>query len=72
MCVMWALHIDALPPPPSAPQEPSKLESGGFYLDRTAQPKHLALTGTAYGRAPVDELWSALEGMCAGKVRQAQ
>lgn len=53
-------------------QEPSKLENGGFYLDRTPQPKHLALAGTAYSRAPVDQLWSALEGMCSGKVHQAQ
>lgn len=51
------------------PQDASALEPGGLYLDRAVQPKHLSLSGTAYGKQQVDELWGALEGMCQGKVR---
>ncbi|KAG2452436.1 hypothetical protein HYH02_002679 [Chlamydomonas schloesseri] len=53
-------------------QDPTKLQPGAFYLDRTVQPKHLPLAGTAYDTAAVDTLWRALEGMVAGKVTQAE
>lgn len=44
-------------------ETPDKLESGGFYLDRQPQAKHLPLSGTQYTDAQVDELWNKLAHM---------
>ncbi|KAG2424345.1 hypothetical protein HXX76_014554 [Chlamydomonas incerta] len=53
-------------------QDPAQLQPGAFYLDRSVQPKHLPLAGTAYDKSAVDALWRALEGMVAGRVAQAE
>jgi len=50
---------------PALLQDASKLQPGGFYLDRRPQGKHLPLGGTKYSSADVDRLWDTLEGMAA-------
>lgn len=53
-------------------QDESKLQPGGFYLDRQPQAKHLPLAGTGYTSAQVDRLWAALEQLAAPAMPQAQ
>jgi hypothetical protein len=54
------VHPRPAQPPP---QEPSKLEAGGLYLDRAAQAKHLWLAGTSYKEEQVDAMWGKLAGL---------
>lgn len=44
-------------------QDPSKLKSGCFYLDRAVQSKHLPLAGTKYKKSDVEKLVSKLDQM---------
>ncbi len=44
-----------------------KLESGGFYLDRKVQSKHLPLSGTGYSEEDAKKLVSALDELIKAK-----
>lgn len=39
------------------------LPSGGFYLDRTAQNKHLTLSGTRYSQQQLDDAWQRVRSI---------
>ncbi len=54
------------------PQDDSKLQPGGFYLDHQPQAKHLPLAGTSYSSADVDRLWTALAQLAAPALPHAQ
>mmetsp|Transcript_9877 Transcript_9877/g.24673 ORF Transcript_9877/g.24673 Transcript_9877/m.24673 type:complete len:325 (-) Transcript_9877:380-1354(-) len=51
-------------------QDDSKLENGGFYLDRQPQSKHLRWGGTQYTPQQVDQLWDKLTMMGAKALMQ--
>ncbi|KAI7842490.1 hypothetical protein COHA_003844 [Chlorella ohadii] len=53
-------------------EDDSKLQPGGFYLDRQPQAKHLPLAGTSYSSADVDRMWTALAQLAAPALPHAQ
>jgi dehydrogenase/reductase SDR family protein 12 len=57
--VLWLALMDA-----------DRLQSGGLYLDRNVQHKHMFMAGTEYTEADVDALWAKLLDMSSLGARE--